>query len=301
MHVVTGGSGFIGRVLVQKLLARGEKVKVIDLAPPPFTHPSLSFVKKSVLDDLSPELRGCVVLYHFAALLGVENSDNHPLQTLEVNLIGSRNVFRTAVEQGVKKVVFSSSSEVYGEPRELPIKEETAKGPVSTYGVSKLAAEMYALAYARELKTEFHIVRFFNVYGPGQQPQFVIPLFIRNALDGKPLRVYGEGKQTRCFTYVDDAIDGVLTVLEKGKPGEAYNIGNDRQTTILELAKLVIKASGRDIKPELIPFGRETRLEQREINYRQPDISKMKSLGWKPKIFVEEGVQKTLGWMKTYP
>ena len=301
MHVVTGGSGFIGRVLVQKLLARGEKVKVIDLAPPPFTHPSLSFVKKSVLDDLSPELRGCVVLYHFAALLGVENSDNHPLQTLEVNLIGSRNVFRTAVEQGVKKVVFSSSSEVYGEPRELPIKEETAKGPVSTYGVSKLAAEMYALAYARELKTEFHIVRFFNVYGPGQQPQFVIPLFIRNALDGKPLRVYGEGKQTRCFTYVDDAIDGVLTVLEKGKPGEAYNIGNDRQTTILELAKLVIKASGRDIKPELIPFGRETRLEQREINYRQPDISRMKSLGWKPKIFVEEGVQKTLGWMKTYP
>jgi len=301
MHVVTGGSGFIGRVLVQKLLARGEKVKVIDLAPPPFTHPSLSFVKKSVLDDLSPELRGCVVLYHFAALLGVENSDNHPLQTLEVNLIGSRNVFRTAVEQGVKKVVFSSSSEVYGEPRELPIKEETAKGPVSTYGVSKLAAEMYALAYARELKTEFHIVRFFNVYGPGQQPQFVIPLFIRNALDGKPLRVYGEGKQTRCFTYVDDAIDGVLTVLEKGKPGEAYNIGNDRQTTILELAELVIKASGRDIKPELIPFGRETRLEQREINYRQPDISRMKSLGWKPKIFVEEGVQKTLGWMKTYP
>ena len=301
MHVVTGGSGFIGRVLVQKLLARGEKVKVIDLAPPPFTHPSLSFVKKSVLDDLSPELRGCVVLYHFAALLGVENSDNHPLQTMEVNLIGSRNVFRTAVEQGVKKVVFSSSSEVYGEPRELPIKEETAKGPVSTYGVSKLAAEMYALAYARELKTEFHIVRFFNVYGPGQQPQFVIPLFIRNALDGKPLRVYGEGKQTRCFTYVDDAIDGVLTVLEKGKPGEAYNIGNDRQTTILELAELVIKASGRDIKPELIPFGRETRLEQREINYRQPDISKMKSLGWKPKIFVEEGVQKTLGWMKTYP
>ena len=301
MHVVTGGSGFIGRVLVQKLLARGEKVKVIDLAPPPFPHPSLSFVKKSVLDDLSPELRGCVVLYHFAALLGVENSDNHPLQTLEVNLIGSRNVFRTAVEQGVKKVVFSSSSEVYGEPRELPIKEETAKGPVSTYGVSKLAAEMYALAYARELKTEFHIVRFFNVYGPGQQPQFVIPLFIRNALDGKPLRVYGEGKQTRCFTYVDDAIDGVLTVLEKGKPGEAYNIGNDRQTTILELAKLVIKASGRDIKPELIPFGGETRLEQREINYRQPDISRMKSLGWKPKIFVEEGVQKTLGWMKTYP
>jgi len=301
MHVVTGGSGFIGRVLVQKLLARGEKVKVIDLAPPPFTHPSLSFVKKSVLDDLFPELRGCAVLHHFAALLGVENSDNHPLQTLEVNLIGSRNVFRTAVEQGVKKVVFSSSSEVYGEPRELPIKEETAKGPVSTYGVSKLAAEMYALAYARELKTEFHIVRFFNVYGPGQQPQFVIPLFIRNALDGKPLRVYGEGKQTRCFTYVDDAIDGVLTVLEKGKPGEAYNIGNDRQTTILELAKLVIKASGRDIKPELIPFGGETRLEQREINYRQPDISRMKSLGWKPKIFVEEGVQKTLGWMKTYP
>jgi UDP-glucose 4-epimerase len=300
MYVVTGGSGFIGRILVQKLLTMGRKVKVIDLSPPPFTHQNLLFSKKSVLDDLHDELKDCEVLLHFAAVLGVEHSDKNPLKTLDVNLLGSRNVFKTAVECGVKKVIYASSSEVYGEPRELPIREATIKGPVSTYGVSKLAAEMYALAYFKENGTDFRIVRFFNVYGPGQQPQFVIPIFIRNVMENKAPHVFGNGKQTRCFTYADDAVDGVLAVLEKGEPGEAYNIGNDRQTTILELAKLVIKASGKNLNPQTLPFGKGSRPEEREINYRQPDISKMKKLGWQPTVQVEEGVRKTYEWMNPH-
>jgi len=298
MIVVTGGSGFIGSVLVRKLLERGEKVKVIDLSEPKIKHENLEFVKKSVLDDLSDDLKGCKILYHFAAVLGVENSDNHPLLTLEVNLIGSRNVFRQAHEAGVKQVIFSSSSEVYGEPRELPIKETTPKGPVSTYGVSKLAAEMYAKAYFQENNTDVRIVRFFNVYGPGQLPQWVMSMFIKNVLEDKTPIVYGDGSQTRCFTYVDDAIDGVFAVLEKGKPGEIYNIGNNIQTTILELANLTIKASGKIMKPHLADFGKNTRLKEREINYRQPDITKIKELGWQPKILVEEGIKKTYEWMK---
>jgi dTDP-alpha-D-glucuronic acid decarboxylase len=299
MHVVTGGSGFIGKALVQRLLDRGEKVKILDLTPPTISHKNLTFSKKSILEDLRSELKGCTVLYHFAALLGVENSDNHPLQTLEVNLIGSRNVFKTAVECGVKTIIFSSSSEVYGEPRELPIKESTIKGPVSTYGVSKLAAEMYALAYFKENKADFRIVRFFNVYGAGQQPQWVVPLFLKKVLEGKSPKVFGKGNQTRCFTYVDDAADGVLTVLDKGKPGEAYNIGNNQQTTILELAQLAIKASKKPMKPEMVPFGKDSRLEEREINYRQPDISKIKGIGWKPRILIEEGMKKTYDWMRS--
>ena len=300
MHVVTGGSGFIGRALVEKLLGRGEEVRVIDLTPPPLKHKNLIFTKKSILDNLSSELKGCEAVYHFAALLGVQNSDTHPLQTLEVNLIGSRNVFKTAIENRIKKIIYSSSSEVYGEPRELPIREDTTKGPVSTYGVSKLAAEMYALAYAKENGVDFRIVRFFNVYGPGQQPQFVIPLFIKNVIEGKAPKVFGEGNQTRCFTYVDDAVDGALAVLDKGKLGEAYNIGNNQQTTIMELAKLIIQASGKPLKPEIVSFGKSTRLKEREVNYRQPDISKMKSLGWVPRVMVGEGVTKTFKWMSTH-
>src|SRR3989338_2134655 len=103
MHVVTGGSGFIGRALVEKLLERGEEVRVIDLTPPPLKHKNLTFTKKSILDNLSSELKGCEVVHHFAALLGVQNSDTHPLQTLEVNLIGSRNVLKTAIENRIKK------------------------------------------------------------------------------------------------------------------------------------------------------------------------------------------------------
>ncbi len=293
MCVVVGGSGFIGRVLVQKLLEQGKKVKVIDISPFPFTHKNLTFTNKSILDDLSTDFKDCEVVYHFAAVLGVANSDQHPLKTLEINLLGARNVFKTVVEQNVKTIIFSSSSEVYGEPRELPIREDTIKGPVSIYGVSKLAAEMYALAYFKESGVDFRIVRFFNVYGPGQEPQFVIPLFIKSVLEGKPPKVYGSGSQTRCFTYVEDAVDGVCAVLNKGKPGEAYNIGNNQQTTILELAKIVIKVSGKNIEPDTVPFGSTTRQKEREINYRQPDISRMNSLGWKPLVMVEEGVQKT--------
>ncbi len=298
MYVVTGGCGFIGQVLVQKLLEQGKKVKVVDITKPSITHPNLTFSKKSVLEDINNDLKGCEVLFHFAAVLGVVNSDNNPLKTLEVNLIGSRNVFKAAVDCGVKTIIYSSSSEVYGEPRELPIKETTTKGPVSTYGVSKLAAEMYALAYFKEHNIDFRIVRFFNVYGPGQQPQFVMSIFIKNVLDGKSPTIFGDGSQTRCFTYVDDAIDGVLTVVGEGKPGEAYNIGNDKQTTILELAHLVIKASGKKLAPILTPFGEGTRLKEREINYRQPNISKMRSLGWQPKILVDEGIKRTYDWAK---
>lgn len=300
MYVVTGGNGFIGQALVRKLLDLGKKVKILDINEPPFTHKNLTFSKKSILEDLHSDLKGCDVLIHLAAVLGVENSDKHPLKTLEVNLIGSRNVFQTAVDCGVKQVLYASSSEVYGEPRELPIKEDTVKGPVSTYGVSKLAAEMYALAHQSEGKTDFFIVRFFNVYGPGQLPQWVMSIFIKNVIEGKPPKVFGEGNQTRCFTYVDDSVNGIITVLEKGKPGEAYNIGNDRQTTILELAQLIIKGSGKNLQPEIVDFGEQTRLKEREINYRQPDNSKIKMLGWKPQVLVEEGLKRTYEWMNSH-
>ena len=191
-------------------------------------------------------------------------------------------------------MIYSSSSEVYGEPRELPIKESSTKGPVSTYGVSKLAAEIYANAFNQEFNTDIKIVRFFNVYGPRQLENWVVPIFLGKALKNEPITVFGQGNQTRCFTYVDDIIDGIITVVGKGSRGEAYNIGNYQPTTILELAQAVKEVT--DSKSEIIKlgFGSNTRLREREIEYRIPDISKMKALGWKPKIMIKEGIKKIL-------
>ena len=180
----------------------------------------------------------------------------------------------------------------------MKIKEESVKGPVSTYGVSKLAAEIYAKAYNHEFNTDIKIVRFFNVYGPRQSSNFVIPIFINKAIKNEPIRVFGNGSQTRCFTYVDDIVEAVMKVVEKGKAGEAYNIGNNNPTTILELANLIKELTGS--KSEIIKtgFGKETRTKEREVEYRIPDISKMKRLGWEPKTRITEGIKKILEFGK---
>src|SRR3989344_1055200 len=292
--LVTGGSGFIGLHLVRHLLEQGHKVKVVDLRKPDIEHKNLEFVNKSIMDELAEDIHGCDVVYHFAAMLGVDNSDNRPLETMRVNLEGSVNVFKSAVEANVKHMLYASSSEVYGEPRELPIREDSVKGPVSTYGVSKLASEIYAKAFNQEKGADIRIVRFFNVYGPWQENNWVVPIFISKAMKNEPITVFGNGNQTRCFTYVEDISEGVMKVFEKGKTGEAYNIGNNQPTTILELAQIVKEVTKSKSEIIKLGFGKDTRLKEREIEYRIPDISKMKSLGWQPKIMVREGVKRML-------
>jgi len=295
---ITGGSGFIGLPLVHYILEQGNDVKVLDLQKPDIEHKNLEWINKSVMDEIAEDIKGCDIVFHFAALLGVDNSDNKPLETMRINLEGSVNVFKSAVEVNVKHMIYVSSSEVYGEPRELPIREDSVKGPISTYGVSKLAAEIYAKAYNHEFGADIKIVRFFNVYGPRQSPNFVIPIFLSNALDNKPIKVFGEGSQTRCFTYVEDAIDGIMKVVEKGKAGEAYNIGNNKPTTLLELANTVKELTGSKSETIKVGFGKDTRLKEREIEYRVPDITKMKELGWEPKTIIKEGIKKILEWRK---
>lgn len=291
---VTGGSGFIGLSLVKHLLDKGHYVKVLDLKEPDINHENLKFINESIMDELSEEIKGCDLVIHLAAMLGVDNSDNRPLETMKINLEGSVNVFKSSIEAGVKHIIYASSSEVYGEPRELPIREDSIKGPISTYGVSKLASEIYAKAFNHEFGSDIKIVRFFNVYGPNQSSNFVVPSFINNALENKPLKIFGNGTQTRCFTYVEDISEAVIKVVEKGKAGEAYNIGNNHPTSILELAsaiKEITKSNSEIIKAG---FGKDTRLKEREIEYRIPDISKMKALGWEPKTMVREGIKKIL-------
>ncbi len=298
--LVTGGSGFIGSYIVKHLLENGHHVKIIDLKEPGIKNKNIEFVKKSILDNITNEIKGCDAVFHFAALLGVENSDKKPLETMKINLEGSVNVFKSAIDAGVKRMVYSSSSEVYGEPRELPIREDSVKGPVSTYGVSKLAAEIYAKAYNQEFETDIKIVRFFNVYGPKQENNWVVPIFLNKALKNEPITVFGNGNQTRCFTYVEDVAEGVLKVFEKGAKGEAYNIGNNQPTTILELAQIAKEMTKSKSEIIKLGFGKETRLKEREIEYRIPDISKMKAIGWQPKTMIKEGIKRILESRKYY-
>ena len=297
-YFITGGSGFIAFPLVNHLLEQGHEVRILDLKKPLINHKNLEFVNKSITDEIGEDMKGCDFVFHFAALLGVKNSDSRPLDTMRINLQGSVNVFKTAMEIGIKDMIFASSSEVYGNPRELPIREDSVKGPVSAYGVSKLASEIYARAYNQEFGTDIKIVRFFNVYGPMQADWFVVPIFINNALQNKPLTIFGNGSQTRCFTYVEDVVDGVLKVAEHGKTGEAYNIGNNHPTTILQLAETVKEITGSKSEIVRLPYGQDTRLREREIDYRIPDISKINALGWEPKTRIHEGVKKILEWRK---
>lgn len=296
--LVTGGNGFIGHTLVRHLLNDGNEVKVIDIKPIKFAHPSLEFVKKSVLEDIRWEMRDCDAVYHLAAELGVISSDKRPLNTLAVNIDGTVNVFRCALGTGVKKIVYTSSSEVYGEAREIPLKEDSPKSPVSIYGVSKLTAEMYAKGYVQEYGMDINPVRLFNVYGPGQGFDWVMPIFIQKVLNDEAPVVFGDGSQIRCFTYIADIVSGIEAVMKKGFKGEAYNIANSWQITMKELAELIIKMSGKKLKPKIAGFGAETRAKEREIMTRVPSIEKLEKLGWKPQVEINEGVKKTYDWYK---
>ena len=296
--LVTGGNGFIGHTLVRRLLEEGNEVRVIDVKSIKFTHPKLEFVRRSVLEDIRWEMRDCDMVYHLAAELGVINSDKKPLGTLAVNIDGTVNVFRCALGTNVKKIVYTSSSEVYGEPREIPIKEDSPKSPVSIYGVSKLTAEMYAYGYAKEYGMDINPVRLFNVYGPGQGFEWVVPIFIQKVLNDESPQVFGDGSQVRCFTYIADVVNGIETVRKKGKKGDAYNIANTDQITMKELAELIIKVSEKNLKSKIVGFSNDTRTKEREIMKRIPSIEKLKALGWKPEVSVQEGIKKTYNWYK---
>jgi len=305
--LITGGGGFIGTHIALNLAEKGFKIRLFDLSFNNFDILCQKMGKKieaekiigDILnkDALSDATKGCDYVIHAAAMLGVRNTEQKKLNCLDINILGTINVLEACAREKVKRIVFTSSSEVYGEPIECPIKESNPKSPVSLYGVSKLAGEEYIKAYHDKYGLEFSIVRFFNVYGPGQVAEFVMPRFIKNVMNGKAPVIYGTGEQIRTFCYVEDAVEGVSKVIieENGK-NQIFNIGNDEGSiSMKDLAEKVIKISGKDLKPVFVKMEESDREESREIQKRIPTIYQARQLlKYQPKFSLDEGIKKII-------
>ena len=297
--LVTGGSGFIGREVIARLLAAEPTVRVRTLDIRPVEEERVESLVGSVLDRTTLRNAADRVDYiiHLAAWLGVEASDTQPLKCLDINIEGTMRVLEAAAMAGIHKIVFASSSEVYGDPAEMPIRETTPLNPKSVYAVTKLAGEEYVRGFSKQYGIPHAIVRFFNIYGPRQDLRFAVPRFVESVLEGRAAQIYGDGSQSRAFCHVSDAARGVLLALEqKAADSETFNIGNpDGFTTILDLWQRITTLAGRPIQAELAGFSAETRSESREIVRRRPDIAKaQKQIGYAPEVGLDEGLMSVI-------
>lgn len=318
--VVTGGYGFIGSHLVSALLDRGDHVTVFDFAKNirdtsiDFDRrPNFRFVPGDVTDvdalaaALTPDVD---TVFHLAAVVGVENYMSDPLRVLDVNVIGTRNVLELSHRYGIR-VVFASTSEVFGKNPNPPFAEDDDRVLGSTrtarwsYSTSKGMAEHLVFAMHAAHGLPVTVVRYFNVYGPRQSPIFVISQTVHRILNGKAPLLYDTGEQTRCFTYVDDAIAGTLLAAEHNSAiGEAFNIGSMTETSMRDAVDLAIKLASVDAVSSAEAVDTAARFGRRyeDIPRRIPDSTKaQRELGWRLNVDVEEGIRRTIEWARANP
>ena len=290
---ITGGSGFIGSSLVE-VLRKKHVITIFDVNKTQFND--VTFVQGDIIDPKSTDaaIRNSDVVIHLAAALGVINTEQNPIETLDTNIFGTKNVLDACKNNDVKKIIFSSSSEIYGEPIKIPIKETDKVIPITNYGISKLAAEEYIKAYYKNFGLRYTILRLFNVYGEKQRNEWVMTEFVSRAIKNQDIIIHGTGSQIRAFCHVSDALKGFEIALEKGD-GEIFNIGNDSEPiSIKELAERIISLSNSKSSIKLIPFEKSDR-DRNEIMNRAPSIEKAKQiLGYQSKMSLDEGIKKIL-------
>ncbi len=298
--LVTGGGGFIGSNLVRALLERGDEVRVLD---------NFSTGNRANLAGLDVEVvegelrsyervhnavRGVETVFHLGALGSVPRSVQDPLTSNAVNVDGTLNVLLAARDEGVRRVVFSSSSSVYGTRRELPVTEDQAPDPLSPYGVAKLAAERYCVSFSRVYESfESVVVRYFNVFGPRQSPlsQYaaVIPLFITAIAAGEPVRIDGDGEQSRDFTYVSNVVDGtILAAAAPGASGQIFNVAASAPASVNDVADAIGRILGRPVEKQFAPP------RAGDIRDSWADIARAReSFGWQPTVGLDDGLRLT--------
>ncbi len=307
--LITGAAGFLGSHLCEKFLSEGWEVIGLDnfITGTPdnishlFENSKFTFIKYNVVNFIYIKGKLDLIL-HFASPASPKDYFKHPIHTMKVDSIGTLNTLGLAKEKKARYVL-ASTSEVYGDPEIHPQPETywgnvNPVGPRSVYDEAKRFAEALSMAYLREHGVDVRILRIFNTYGERMRVDDgrVIPSFVKSALEGKPIEIYGDGKQTRSFCYVKDLVNGIFMVATKdGIEGEIFNIGNPEEYTILETAQIIKELTGSSspivFKPPL----------QDDPKRRRPDITKIKEkIGWEPKTPFKEGLKKTVEWFKNH-
>ncbi|RZN44095.1 MAG: SDR family oxidoreductase [Methanophagales archaeon ANME-1-THS] len=303
--IVTGGAGFIGSNLVEKLLEEEHEVSVLDdLSTGTLENlkafrgrKKLTFIHGSITDRnlLTELLKGAECVFHQAAIPSVQKSVENPLVTNEVNVNGTLNVLVAGKECDVEKVVYASSCAVYGDTSELPIREDIKPDPKSPYAVSKLTGEQYCTTFSEVYGLKTVCLRYFNVYGPKQDPSSeyaaVIPRFITRVLANKPPIIYGDGTQTRDFIFVQDVVTANIQAAERG--AGVLNIASGKSISINELADKIIEMAGKNLEPVYEPE------RPGEIKHSLASIARAeKELNYRPRFDLEKGLTETIGYFK---
>ncbi|RJP15280.1 MAG: NAD-dependent epimerase/dehydratase family protein [Candidatus Abyssobacteria bacterium SURF_5] len=311
--LVTGGAGFIGSHLAEALTKRGNHVSVLDDlstgSRDNIEHlqgdPKFSFVLGTILDASTVDslVSQCQMVYHLAAAVGVKYIIDNPLNSLRINIKGTENVFESA-NRHKRKVILASTSEIYGKNEKDRLSEDDDRILGSTaisrwgYSCTKAFDEFLALAYWREKKLPVVALRYFNTCGPRQTGEYgmVIPRFVKAALLGHPLLVYGDGKQIRCFSYIDDIVEGTIALAEHPKAeGEIFNLGSTEPITISELAHKIVRMTNSNSKIEYVPYEQAYEKGFEDLHRRVPDISKARKLvGFEPKTSLEQLLRKVI-------
>ena len=300
-YVVTGGAGFIGSHITEKLVQRGDDVIVIDDLNTGKEEnlesiiEKINFVKGSILDielldKLTKDVEG---VFHQAALASVQDSFSKPDEYHDVNVNGTENILKLA-EKNNFKVVYASSSSVYGNPENIPIKETDSKNPINPYAETKLRKEELAIKYAG-MGVKVIGLRYFNVFGKGQSKEYagVLKLFLERIRDELPPKINGDGTQFRDFVYVEDIVNANIMSMDSNVNHEFFKVGTNTSNTILDLAKTIIKFSGLEIEPV---FGPELK---GDVKRTIADISLIKEkVGWEPTVFLENWIKEIVSMKK---
>jgi UDP-glucose 4-epimerase len=306
--LVTGAAGFIGSHLSEALLAAGHEVVGVDSFSDyysravkeaniagAFAHEHFRLVEGDLTDiDLSPLLRGIDVVFHLAAQAGVRSSWGHSFDTyLKDNVLATQKLLEAAKGARIERLIYASSSSVYGDAETYPTPESAMPRPVSPYGVTKLAGEHLCHLYRRRFGVPASALRFFTVYGPRQRPDMAFHIFARALLTGRAIDIFGDGEQSREFTYVGDAVRALLLAAERGEPGAVYNIGGGDEVTLNAAIALLMKVSGRRVA---VCYGDNQPGDARRTA-ADPALAR-RALGYEPRTGLEDGLRAEYAWLE---
>ncbi|MFZ2187671.1 MAG: SDR family NAD(P)-dependent oxidoreductase [Candidatus Moraniibacteriota bacterium] len=312
--LITGGAGFIGSATAKKLMERGDQVVLIDNFND-YYDPKL---KEARIKIFLKECRGKFKLYrgdirdvdflekvfkkerpdkviHLAAMAGVRYAIEHPLLYVDVNVLGTTYMLDIAVKYKIKNFIYASSSSVYGKNKKLPFSEsDSVDTPISPYAASKKATELLAHCFSHIHGLKTTGLRFFTVYGPWGRPDMALFKFVKHILADEPIDVYNRGKMSRNFTYIDDIVSGVITVLDSDLPYGIMNIGGDKEEQLLRYIGVIEECLGKKAKKNLLP------MQPGDVPSTVADIRKLRKLGWKPTTRIEQGIKNFVAWYKGY-